>query len=107
MKKIYSAALAATLLLTVGLPRAALAIVPPPPPPAIPKPGPIAGELGIGGVGGFISLVGFLVVYDLIRRTTCSGDFLGFGGPGFDSPITAGQNILAPPRCGRVLRVKG
>jgi hypothetical protein len=42
-----------------------------------------------------------LVSYDLIRRTTCAGDFLKFGGPGFDRPIKPTDNVLPPPRCPR------
>ena len=68
-------------------------VVPPPPPPG-PPPG--AGG-GAGGAGGVIGVAGFLVIYDLIRRTTCSGDFLQLGGPGFTTKIKAGDTILTPP----------
>jgi hypothetical protein len=39
------------------------------------------------------------VTYDLIRRTTCSGDFLGLGGPGFTTPITPASGNVMIPQC--------
>jgi hypothetical protein len=74
----------------------AIIVLPPPPPPA-PGPGPGGGGAGAGAVGGFLGFVGFLALYDFIRRDTCV-DFLGLGGPGFNEPITPGQNVR-PPRC--------
>jgi hypothetical protein len=54
-----------------------------------------------------------LVSYDLMRRITCSGDFLQLGGPGFTQPITPAMSVLHP-RCAPVpvpkqpvLRAKG
>jgi len=94
MKKQISAILAAALVATTILPGQALALVPPPPPL-----GPPPGGIGAGGAGGVIGVAGFLVIYDLIRRTTCSGDFLHLGGPGFTSKIKAGDTILTPPQC--------
>ena len=99
MKKQISAILAAALIATAILPGQALALVPPPPPPG-PPPG---GGGGAGGAGGVIGVAAFFVIYDLIRRTTCSGDFLHLGGPGFTTKIKAGDTILTPPR---VLRSK-
>ena len=105
--RLLRTAVVATLMLTAVVSIPAVALVPPPPPsPSIPGPDPISGSPGVGGVGGFIGFVGFLVIYDLIRRISCSGDFLGLGGPGFDKSITAGENVL-PPQCKPILRVKG
>ena len=95
MKKQISAILAAALVATPILSSQALALVPPPPP-LVPPPG---GGAGAGGAGGVIGVAGFLVIYDLIRRTTCSGDFLPLGGPGFTTKIKAGDTILTPPVC--------
>jgi hypothetical protein len=50
---------------------------------------------GASAVGGFLGVVAFLDAYDLIRRTTCSGDFLGLGGPGFGEPMPVG-NVMIP-----------
>src|SRR5262245_47440308 len=109
MKKQISATLAAALIATTILPSQSFALIPPPPPPSnIP-----GGGGGAGGAGGIIGVVGFLVIYDLIRRTTCSGDFLHLGGPGFTSPIKVTDTILTPPKClpiirkHRALRAKG
>jgi hypothetical protein len=38
---------------------------------------------GAAATGGFIGFVAFLAVYDFVRRTTCIGDPLRLGGPGF------------------------
>lgn len=44
-----------------------------------------------------------LVFYDLQRRTSCEGDVLGLGGPGFDSPITpASGNVMIPAQQRRI-----
>ena len=40
-----------------------------------------------------------LVFYDLSRRTSCIGDPMGLGGPGFSEPIKPGMNVLPPPDC--------
>jgi len=53
---------------------------------------------GPAGAGILIGVASVLGLYDILRRTTCSGDFLGLGGPGFDEPIRPNQNVL-PPRC--------
>lgn len=45
--------------------------------------------------GGWVAL---LVGYDILRRNSCSGDFLHFGGPGFNEPLN-GQNTRPPPVC--------
>jgi hypothetical protein len=97
MQKFLRAAVAAAFLGGAALvPQQASAFVPPPPP--------AGGGGGAGAVGGLatgiIGLATFLVVYDITRRTTCVGDWLHLGGPGFDSKITAGMNVLPPPACG-------
>lgn len=94
MKRV-SLVVAASLMATAIMPTPSFAIVPVPPPPVIVG----GGGSGAGGAGGVIGVAGFLVLYDLIRRTTCSGDFLGLGGPGFSTPITVGQNVLTPVKC--------
>lgn len=92
MHKFVCAAIATALVITAVSPNKAFALAP--------VPVPIAGgaSAGAGAAGGFIGFVGLLVMYDLIRRTTCSGDFLQFGGPGFTTPITPAMTVL-PPRC--------
>jgi hypothetical protein len=65
-----------------------------------------SGAAGAAATGGFIGFVGLLVTYDIIRRTTCSGDFLNLGGPGFTSPITPAMSILSPPICGHVPKAR-
>jgi hypothetical protein len=54
---------------------------------------------GLWGTGSIVGVASFLVIYDLIRRTTCSGDFLKLGGPGFTQPIGRSENVLVPRRC--------
>ncbi|QCK86109.1 hypothetical protein E8L99_10275 [Phreatobacter aquaticus] len=54
---------------------------------------------GLWGTGSIVGIASFLVVYDLIRRTSCSGDVLKLGGPGFGQPITPSMNVLVPRRC--------
>src|SRR6478672_555590 len=96
MKKQISAALIAAVMATTIFPSSSFALIPPPPP-VIPPGGGGAG--GAGGAGGVIGVAAFFVIYDLIRRTTCSGDFLHLGGPGFTTKIKAGDSILTPPQC--------
>ena len=96
MKRKISAALAIALIATTVITSQSFALVPPPPPI---HGGGGGGAGGAGGAGGIIGVVAFLVVYDLIRRTTCSGDFLYLGGPGFTTKIKAGDTILTPPQC--------
>ena len=79
MSKLLRAFLAATLLMAVA-PNRASAVIPPAPAPVV------FGSAGAGAgaaiTGGFLGFIALLVTYDLIRRTTCSGDFLHLGGPG-------------------------
>lgn len=108
MKKRISLLIAASLLASATIPTPSFAIVPiPPPPPVIPG----GGGGGGGGAGGIIGTAIFFDIYDLIRRTTCSGDFLHLGGPGFTTKIRPGDNILIPRVCRpvvhKVLHAKG
>jgi hypothetical protein len=102
MKKRVSVVLAASLMTTVLMPTESFAVVPPPVLPIISGGGSGAGA-GAAAAGGVIGVAAFFVVYDLIRRTSCSGDFLGLGGPGFSTPITV-ENVLTPPKCGPIPR---
>src|ERR1035437_802458 len=99
MKKRVSVVLAASLMTTVLMPTESFAMV------QVVHPVPIisGGGSGAGAAGGVIGVAAFFVVYDLIRRTSCSGDFLGLGGPGFSTPITV-ENVITPPKCGPVPR---
>jgi hypothetical protein len=51
---------------------------------------------GAAATTGFLGFVAVLAGYDLLRRTTCSGDFLGLGGPGFGEPMPKTGNIMTP-----------
>lgn len=46
-----------------------------------------------------IAVPPLLVFYDMQRRSSCIGDPLGLGGPGFSEPIRPGQNVRPPPDC--------
>ena len=95
MMKFFSALLAATLMATTN-PSFAV------PAPVVPSAMVVGGGgsgAGAAAAGGVVGVAGFLVFYDLIRRTSCSGDFLRLGGPGFSTPNTIGQNVLTPVKC--------
>jgi hypothetical protein len=49
--------------------------------------------------GTIIGIATFLGIYDITRRTSCVGDFMHLGGPGFDRTITPNDNVLTPPVC--------
>lgn len=74
--------------------------------PTAPPLAPPASSAGAWFAGGFIGFVGLLNLYDIFRRTSCSGDFLGFGGPGFTSPITPAMSIISPPKCAKARQLK-
>jgi hypothetical protein len=95
MKKRVSVVLAASLMTTALIPSFALATV------VTPVPVVSGGGSAAGAAGGVIGVAAFFVFYDLIRRTSCSGDFLGLGGPGFSTPITV-ENVITPPKCGPI-----
>jgi hypothetical protein len=98
MNKLTRATVVGALMFTAGIPNTAFAIpvLPPAPPPIAAG---TSGAAGAAATGGFIGFVALLDLYDIIRRTSCSGDFLYLGGPGFTTPITPGMNILPPPKC--------
>jgi len=92
MKKLICAAVAATFLAGAVLApsRASAGATP------------VAAAGGIGAAGGAIGIIGvagFFAIYDFLRRTTCIGDPLKLGGPGFGEPIRPGMNVLPPPAC--------
>jgi hypothetical protein len=43
-----------------------------------------------------IGIAAFLTAYDFTRRTTCIGDPLGLGGPGFSTAVKPTDNVLIP-----------
>ncbi len=94
MSKFVRAAIASAFVFAAVVPNSASAAVALPPP--------VAGTsaAGAAAVGGFLGFVAFLDFYDIVRRTTCTGDPLNLGGPGFTSSITPGMNIITPPPCG-------
>ena len=104
MKKQISAALAAVLVTTTMIPSQSFATIAAPlvivtvPPPSPPPPMAHGSSGGAGGAGaaagGIIGVAAFLAGYDLIRRTTCSGDFLYLGGPGFTEPMPNGNVMI-------------
>ena len=49
--------------------------------------------------GAVVGIAAFLGFYDIVRRTTCSGDVLNLGGPGFSQPIRPTDNVIPPPHC--------
>jgi hypothetical protein len=90
MSKFVRAAIASAFVFTAVVPNTASAGVAPP---VI-----VAGTssaAGAAAVGGFLGFVAFLDMYDIIRRTTCSDDFLNLGGPGFTEPMPNG-NVMIP-----------
>jgi len=93
MKKVLCAAAASTFMLTAIAPNMASAV--PAPVPVVPV---IASSstAGAAATGGFIGFVGFLAAYDLVRRTTCIGDPLQLGGPGFSEPMPEAGNVMIP-----------
>jgi hypothetical protein len=111
MNKVVSAVTAATLLLAAMIPNQASAVCYgqycQPKPPKIFHGGGSSGA-GAAAAGGFIGFVALLAGYDLLRRTTCSGDFLRLGGPGFSEPMPTTGNVL-PPQCRppTVVRTRG
>ena len=111
MRNFIRTAVTSAILFTSAASESAFAFAPPPKAPSIVV-GSGAGA-GAAVTAGFIGFVGLLVSYDLMRRITCSGDFLQLGGPGFTQPITPAMSVLHP-RCAPVpvpkqpvLRAKG
>lgn len=97
MNKFVRAAVASAFVFAAAAPNMAAAA-------PVPAPVVVAGTssaAGVAAVGGFLGFVAFLDMYDLVRRTSCSGDFLALGGPGFGQAITPAMNVL-PPQCAPV-----
>jgi hypothetical protein len=95
MNKVLRVAVASGFVLAAIAPNTASAIVP------LPKPVPLvvsSSTAGSAATGGFLGFVAFLAAYDFARRTTCLGDPLALGGPGFSEPQPAVGNVI-PPRC--------
>lgn len=98
-KSVYALVAAASIVTAAGsTPSYAAVAIPVPAPVPAPLPAPGGGG-GAGGAGVIIGIAAFLVTYDIVRRTSCTGDFLKLGGPGFSSPITPAMNVL-PVQCG-------
>lgn len=93
MSKFLCGAIVSALAFTAIIPAdaAPVAIAPPVVPAAT-----TSSTAGAAATGGFIGLAAALDIYDFIRRTTCSGDFLGLGGPGFSEPLKVGMNVMTP-----------
>ena len=101
MKKITCAVIASAFVFAAVAPNTASASVP------VVHPVVVAGSSSTAGAwaaGGIIGVAAFLATYDLIRRTTCSGDFLALGGPGFTEPMPNGNVMI--PQCPTVHKGK-
>ena len=96
MSKFVRAAVASAFVFAAVVPNTASSAMP------VPVVHPVtagtSSAAGAAAVGGFIGFVALLDIYDIVRRTSCSGDFLGLGGPGFSEPVTPLMNVL-PPMC--------
>lgn len=102
MNKFVCAAVACIFVAAVT-PNTASAVVP------VVHHAPALGTSSAGGAaatGGFLGFVAFLATYDFVRRTTCIGDPLALGGPGFSEPMPAVGNII-PPKCPLFKKGKG
>lgn len=95
MNKFVRAAVASAFVFAAVVPNTASSAMPVP---VVHAAAGTSSAAGAAVAGGFIGFVALLDIYDIVRRTSCSGDFLGLGGPGFDQPITPLMNVL-PPMC--------
>jgi predicted DNA-binding ribbon-helix-helix protein len=96
MLRLTATALMCAVALTAFFPTTASAWYQPPPPappPIIPHG--TSAAAGAGATAGFIGFVAVLAGYDLLRRTTCVGDFLYLGGPGFTEKMP-NSNVMIP-----------
>ena len=94
MLRLTATTLMLAVALTASFPTTASAwYYPPKPPPIIPHS--TSGAAGAGATAGFIGFVAVLAAYDLLRRTTCVGDFLYLGGPCFTEKMPTG-NVMIP-----------
>jgi hypothetical protein len=107
MRKLkYVAAVCAALVAMPTLASAHIWYPPIPPKPVIVPPHlgtSSAFGAGAAATTGFLGFVAVLAGYDLLRRTTCSGDFLGLGGPGFGEPMPNGNVMI--PQC-KIVKAK-
>ena len=98
MLRLTATALTCAVALTACFPTRASAWypppVPPPPPPIVTYGTSGATGAGAGATAGFIGFVAVLLGYDLLRRTTCVGDFLYLGGPGFTEKMPNGNVMI-------------
>ena len=97
MNMFMRVATASAFVFAAIVPNTVSAMLAPPPPPVVGAG--TSSAAGVAAATGFIWFVGSLVAYDIIRRTSCSGDFLNLGGPGFTSPITSTMSIITPRIC--------
>jgi hypothetical protein len=95
LRKLTAAALIGAVALTTSLPTTASAFYYHPKPPIIPHSTGTSAGAGAGATAGFIGFVAVLAAYDLLRRTTCVGDFLYLGGPGFTEKMP-NSNVMIP-----------
>ena len=68
---------------------------------APPVPAPATSGVLVGAAAGIIGVAAFLGIYDLVRRSGCTGDVLKLGGPGFGQPIRPSDNVMPPQNCRR------
>ena len=101
MKKITCAVIASAFVFAAVAPNTASAAAPVVPSAVVAGTSSTAGAWAAGGI---IGVAAFLATYDLIRRTTCSGDFLALGGPGFTEPMPNGNVMI--PQCPVIHKVK-
>jgi predicted DNA-binding ribbon-helix-helix protein len=104
MLRLSAVALVCAVALTSSFPTTASAWYPPPVPilalPIVTHG--TSGAAGAGATAGFLGFVAVLAGYDLLRRTTCVGDFLYLGGPGFTEKMPNGNVMI--PQCPIVKR---
>src|SRR5262249_6740458 len=94
--RLTAATLMCAVVLTSSFSTTASAWYPPKPPaPAPIIPHGTSEAAGAAATAGFIGFVAVLAGYDLLRRTTCVGDFLYLGGPGFTEKMPNG-NVMIP-----------
>jgi len=103
MNKVLRVTVASAFVFAAIAPNTALAVPPPPVHHVIVA---SSSTAGASATAGFLGFVAFLATYDFVRRTTCIGDPLALGGPGFTEPMPAAGNII-PPKCPLFKKGKG
>lgn len=104
MNNVLRVAVASAFVFAAIAPNTASAVPPPPPVHHAVISG--SSTAGIAATTGFLGFVAFLATYDFVRRTTCIGDPLALGGPGFSEPMPAAGSII-PPKCPLFTKGKG